>query len=147
MTNLKYVGLEEVSSLADPLSRRHRPDRAWRWQLREGTKAGFQLQPQFDRTAGENDAVLRSREHIDYLNRIAAEGVVPSALATKAKAVWWVAKALTDSALPIPAAAAISGGPVEYHWSAGPHQLVSEIPADGPCHWTYRNSRTGELWG
>jgi hypothetical protein len=65
----------------------------------------------------------------------------------KAKTVWWVARVEAGGALPVPAAAAFPGGPVEYHWSAGPHQLSAEIPADGPCHWTYRNKDTGELWG
>jgi len=78
---------------------------------------------------------------------MAVEGVLLSSLATKAKTVWWVAQASAGSALPVPAAAAFSGGPVEYHWAAGPHQLSAEIPADGPCHWTYRNGNTGELWG
>ena len=82
-----------------------------------------------------------------YLTRMADEGVVSPALAWKAKAVWMVAQISAGSLLPVPAAAAFSGGPVEYHWSVGPHQLSAEIPAEGPCHWTYRNVKTCELWG
>jgi hypothetical protein len=107
----------------------------------------FRLYPQVERAAGESDAAIRVREHLDYLRRMAADGVVPPALATKAKTVWWVAQVSVGSALPVPAAAAFPGGPVEYHWSVGPHQLSAEIPADGPCHWTYRNGSTGDLWG
>jgi hypothetical protein len=99
-----------------------------------------------ERIEGESDATLRAREHLDYLKRMSAEGVVPPTLATKAKTVWLIARASVDKDLPVPAAAAFSGGPVEYHWSIGPHQVLAEIPADGPCHWTYRNSSTGDLW-
>src|SRR5207248_8269901 len=112
-----------------------------------GTRVIYRLHLRVGRPASESDATLRAREHLDYLKRMAAEDVVPPALATKAKAVWWVAQASVGSALPVPAAAAFSGGPVEYHWSDGPHQLSAEIPANGPCHWTYRNGSTGELWG
>ena len=126
---------------------RVRSERTWRWQRRAGTRMGFRLYPRVERTADENRAALLSREHIDYLKRMAAEGVVPPALATKAKVVWWVAQGSAGSSLPVPAAAAFPGGPVEYHWSVGPHQLSAEIPSKGPCHWTYRNSGTGELWG
>jgi hypothetical protein len=87
------------------------------------------------------------REHLDYLRRMTTEGVVSPALATKAKAVWWIAQVSVGGDLPVPAAAAFSGGPVEYHWSVGPHQLSVEIPAEGLCHWTYRNRDTSELWG
>lgn len=147
MTDLMYVGLEEVSNRPDHRSRRQRSERAWRWQRRAGDGVGFRLHPRVGHTAGESDAALRTREHLDYLKRMAAEGVVPPALATKAKAIWLVAQVSVGSSLPVPAAAAFSGGPVEYHWSVGPHQLSAEISADGPCHWTYRNGSTGEFWG
>lgn len=139
--------LDVQSSSQGHRSSRVRSELTWRWQRRAGTRMGFGFYPQGGRTADENSEALRSREHIDYLKRMAAEGVVPPALATKAKAVWWVAQVSAGSSLPVPAAAAFSGGPVEYHWSLGPHQLSAEIPSNGPCHWTYRNGATGELWG
>lgn len=94
-----------------------------------------------------NDAALKDRAHLEYLNRLAADGVVPKSLATVARTVWWLARLSAGSRLPVPAASTFAGGPVEYLWSNGPHQLSVEIPANGACHWTYRNSRTGELWG
>ena len=147
MIGLRDVGLEEVVSMPGHGSRRHRTERAWRWYRRVGTGGRFRFQLRSVRSGDESDASLREREHLNYLKRMAEEGVVPPALATKAKLVWQVAQVSVGSDLPIPAAAALPGGPVEYHWSVGPHQLLAEIPADGPCHWTYRNATTGELWG
>jgi len=89
----------------------------------------------------------RIAEHIAYLQRMATDGVVPSSLANKARLVWWVARASAGGPLPIPAAAAFPGGPFEYHWSVGPHRVSVEIPADGPCHWFYRDTTTEEIWG
>lgn len=87
------------------------------------------------------------REHLDYLRRMTDAGVIPKELANKARAVWLVTRVYTGGKLTVPAAAAFTGGPVEYAWEAGPHQLSTEIPADGPCHWFYRHRETGETWG
>jgi hypothetical protein len=95
----------------------------------------------------EKAAQAKIAEHLTYLRRMVAEGVISSELALNAKIVWIVAGITTGDRLPVPAAAAFPGGPIEYHWAVGPHQLSAEIPAEGPCLWTYRNKVTGELWG
>ena len=87
------------------------------------------------------------KEHLAYLERMAANGVVPASLVAKAREVWWLAWNSTSGLLPIPAAAAFSGGPFEYHWAVGPHRVSVEIPTDGPCHWFYRNTSTEEIMG
>jgi hypothetical protein len=102
-----------------------------------------------ERFEAPDDSARRAKnaEHIAYLARMAAEKVVPPELARRAKAIWIVASITAGNELPIPAAAAFTGGPIEYHWEEGPHQLSVEIPATGPCHWFYRNKSTGEVWG
>jgi len=95
-----------------------------------------------DRLADE-----KIHEHLAYLRRLADQGVVSAALANTARVVWNLARLSTNKPLPVPAAAAFPGGPIEYHWSVGPHQLLAEIPTPGLCHWTYQNKNTGELWG
>lgn len=103
----------------------------------------------YERLDAPVDSARRAKnaEHIAYLARMAAEGVVPLDLARRAKAIWIVASITAGDELPVPAAAAFTGGPIEYHWDEGPHQLSVEIPATGPCHWFYRNKNTGEVWG
>ena len=78
---------------------------------------------------------------------MADEQVIDTKLANVARMVWYALWVETGGALPVPAAAACPGGPVEYHWEFGPHQLSVEIPADEPCHWFYRNTATGGTWG
>ena len=147
MSRVVQLSSEDTFSPISRGDRRRRSEPTWRWQRVGVAGKRLRLQPQVGDDAIEDDATARSREHISYLTRMVAEGVVSPKLATKAKVVWWVAQLSTDGSLPVPAAAAFSGGPVEYHWSVGPQQLSAEIPAEGPCHWTYRNSTTGELWG
>ena len=147
MTGLMRIGLEDAFNPTGRGARRRWNEPTWRWHRVDGAGRRFRLQPPGGHTASESDVAIRTREHLDYLTRMAVEGVVPPNLVTKAKAVWKVARISVGSLLPIPAAAAFLGGPVEYHWSVGPHQLSAEIPADGLCHWTYRNGNTGELWG
>jgi hypothetical protein len=86
-------------------------------------------------------------EHLSYLQRMSSNGVVSADHAARAVQTWKAARAATSATLPVPAAAAFQGGPIEYHWEVGPHQMSAEIPADGPCHWFYRNKDTGETWG
>ena len=87
------------------------------------------------------------REHFAYLKRMVDESVIDRKLANLARIVWYATWVETGGVLPVPAAAARPGGPVEYHWEAGPHQLSVEILADKPCHWFYRNKSTGAIWG
>lgn len=103
------------------------------------TRARFPVPPipEAKRAAG---AVV---EHLEYLRRLTADRIISTELADKARSVWPGA----TEGLPVPAATARPGGPIEYYWDAGPHQLVAEIPAVGPCHWTYRNRATGEVRG
>jgi len=115
MSSLKYAAPEEGVRPVYSGFQRTRSERRWLWQRRVDNGAGYRLLVPGSQTAAEVDATRKEREHIDYLKRMAAEGVVPPALATKAKAVWWVARASADDALPVPAAAAFPGGPVEYH--------------------------------
>lgn len=102
-----------------------------------------------ERFDAPDDSARRAKnaEHLAYLKRMVAEGVVTPELARRAKAIWIVASITAGNELPIPAAAAFTGGPIEYHWEEGAHQLSVEIPATGPCHWFYRNKATGEVWG
>ncbi len=87
-------------------------------------------------------------EHLAYLRRMAAENVVDRHLADKAIQVWSVAWFDMDKTLPVPAAAAaFTGGPIEYHWERETHRASVEIPLDGPCHWFYRNTLTIEVFG
>ena len=86
-------------------------------------------------------------EHLAYLKQMADDGVVSPGLAQKAKLVWHAAWNSVEDRLPVPAGAAFPNGPIEFHWAIGPYQLSAEISADGPCHWTYRNKITTELWG
>lgn len=147
MTGVVDFSLEDTSNPMSRGDRRRRSEPTWRWQRVGVAGNRSRLQLRVDHRAGEDDTTVRLREHISYLTRMAAEGVLSPKLATKAKTVWRVAEVSAGGSLPVPAAAAFSGGPVEYHWSVGPHQLSAEIPAEGPCHWTYRNIKTGELWG
>ena len=89
----------------------------------------------------------RVNEHLAYLRRMADEKVIDPKLANLARTVWYAAWVETGRRLRVPAAAAFPGGPVEYHWEYGPHQLSVEIPADEPCHWFYRDKSTGGTWG
>jgi hypothetical protein len=95
----------------------------------------------------EQTALAKNIEHLDYLMRLVADGVVSKCLALKAKTIWLSARITIGPQFLIPAAAAFTDGPIEYHWAIGPHQLSVEIPADGSCHWSYRNEVSGELWG
>ncbi len=147
MSRAVHLSMEEALNPMNRGDRRSRSEPTWRWQRVGVAGKRFRIQLCADHRDGEDIAAIRSREHISYLTRMAAEGVVSPKLATKAKTVWWVAQVSAGGSLPVPAVAAFPGGPVEYHWSVGPHQLSAEIPAEGPCHWTYRNSTTGELWG
>jgi hypothetical protein len=118
----------------------------WKFQIsRETSRRSLHLVD--CRSDDEKAHHAKIAEHLAYLKRMAAEGVLSSELAFKAKIVWSVAWIETGDRLPIPAAAAMPNGPIEYHWAVGPHQLSVEIPAEGPCHWTYRHKVTGELWG
>jgi hypothetical protein len=101
------------------------------------------LQPPIDPTPADP----KIREHLDYLKDMAARGVVPSELAKRARVVWFVVGVETEGRMPVPAAAAFPGGPIEYHWSVDLHRMSVEIPADGLCHWFYKNTETGEVWG
>lgn len=105
------------------------------------------VQFRFVFSEAEAEAQTKLKEHFAYLARMAAEGVVPLALARRAKVVWLLASATAGDGLPIPAAVAFTGGPIEYHWEGGAHQISVEIPSEGPCHWFYRNRTTGEIWG
>lgn len=113
------------------------------WQSR------FALSPRAYRFRALDASVWSTKdaEHRAYLKRMATEKVVPPELARRAVLIWFVISVTTHNELPIPAAAAFTGGPIEYHWDEGPHQLSVEIPATGPCHWFYRNKATGEVWG
>jgi hypothetical protein len=108
-----------------------------------------QGRPQFRFSRSPLNAEVQAKiaEHLAYLKRMAAEGVVPGALSRRAAIVWHLAWISAAGQLPIPAAATFSSGPIEYHWEVGPHQLSVEIPVEGPCHWFYRNKITGEVWG
>ncbi len=86
-------------------------------------------------------------EHLAYLRRMADENVVDRHLADKAIQVWSVAWFEMNQTLPVPAAAAFTGGPIEYHWERETHRASVEIPLDGPCHWFYRNTLTNEVFG
>ena len=78
---------------------------------------------------------------------MADENVVDRRLAYKARTVWNVAWYEMDQALPVPAAAAFTGGLIEFHWERETHWASVEIPLDGPCHWFYRNTQTNEVFG
>lgn len=78
---------------------------------------------------------------------MADENVVDLRLADRAKTVWQVAWFEMDQTLPVPAAAAFTGGPIEYHWERETHRASVEIPLDGPCHWFYHNTLTNEVFG
>ena len=147
MTRLMHFESEDASNPTSRGSRLRRSDPTKRRQWSGEAAKGFRLRLPLGDTPAETDATARVREHISYLTRMAVEGVVSASLARKAKAVWLVAQVSVGGSLPVPAAVAFSGGPVEYHWTVGSHQLSAEIPADGPCHWTYRNVKTCELWG
>ena len=86
-------------------------------------------------------------EHLAYLRRMADENVVDRLLADKARTVWQVAWLELDQTLPVPAAAAFTGGPIEYHWERETHRASVEISPEGPCHWFYRNTLTNEVFG
>ena len=86
------------------------------------------------------------REHLDFLDRMAAEGVVPQRLAERAHEVWARARQKSGNRLPVPAATAGEGGPVGLNWDRGEHHLEAEIPSDGPVEWFYRNWITDEIW-
>jgi hypothetical protein len=109
--------------------------------LTDGGREVFRIRP----TATPEDP--RVKEHLAYLKRMVDERVIEFRLGEVAGAVWNAVHAGTGGGLPVPAAAAFPGGPVEYHWEVGPHQLSVEIPADESCHWFYRNKVTGGTWG
>jgi hypothetical protein len=104
---------------------------------------GHRVQP----VRGQRPADPKIHEHLAYLKRMVIDGVIDAGLANVARTVWYATWVETGGDLPVPAAAAFPGGPVEYHWEFGPHQLSIEIPADEPCHWFYRNKATGGTWG
>ena len=94
-----------------------------------------------------NEYTQKIEEHLAYLRRMAAENVVDLRLADRARTVWQLAWFEMNQTLPVPAAAAFTGGPIEYHWERETHRASVEIPLDGPCHWFYRNTLTNEVFG
>ena len=94
-----------------------------------------------------NEYAQKIDEHLAYLRRMADENVVDRRLAYKARTLWYVAWYEMDQTLPVPAAAAFTGGPIEFHWEQETHRASVEIPLDGPCHWFYRNTQTNEVFG
>ena len=132
-----------------PFRARSRQDEttAIKWERRPNSGTTYRLIPRVANTDFDRIAAAKIQEHLAYLRRLAVEGIVPGNLANKARVVWYLVLFSTPEHLPVPAASAFQGGPIEYHWSAGPHQLLVEIPPDGLCHWTYKNKTSGELWG
>ncbi len=120
-----------------------------KWERRPNAGTVSRFSPQVTNAGNDPIADGKVHEHLAYLRRLADQKVVSVELANKARAVWFLALLSTKEYLhlPVPAASAIQGGPIEYHWSAGAHQLLLEIPPDGLCHWTYKNKTSGELWG
>ena len=118
-----------------------------KWERRPDAGTAHRFSLQVTNTDFDRIAAGKVHEHLTYLRRLADQGVVSADLANKARIVWYLVWFSTPKHLPVPAASALQGGPIEYHWSAGPHQLLLEIPSDGLCHWTYTNKTTGELWG
>jgi hypothetical protein len=90
--------------------------------------------------------IYRLREHCEYLDRMAAEGVVTQSVTAAAHAVWDQASLATDHRIPIPAATAAEGGLIWYTWDRDDHHLEAEIPEGGPVEWFYQNRKTGEVW-
>jgi hypothetical protein len=86
------------------------------------------------------------QEHSDYLNRIAAEGVVSHSLAETARTIWEQGVVVTDDRILVPSATAVEGGPIRYTWDHGDNHLEAEIPDSGPVEWFYQNRKTGEVW-
>jgi len=137
---------DPFSQFRDDRSRRDEPF-PHRQQVRGVGRARRCVRSLAPRSEQEQAEQARIDEHLAYLKRMAADGVVAPELAARARVVWWVAWISAGGRLPVPAAATFSGGPVEYHWTVGPHQLSAEVPATGLCHWFYRNTTTGEVWG
>ncbi len=92
------------------------------------------------------DRTRQAGEHCDYLDRMAAEGVVPRSLAETARTVWDQVSIVTDYRMPVPAAMAGEGGPIWYTWDKGEHHLEAEMPDGGPVEWFYQNRKTDEVW-
>src|SRR5258707_1117103 len=70
----------------------------------------------------------RVREHLDFLDRVAAEGLVPQRLAERAHEVWARARRESGNRLPRPIFTATEGGPIGLNWDRGEHHLEAEIP-------------------
>lgn len=116
-------------------------------ERRPSSGTAYRFSPRVTNAGIDPIADRKVQEHLAYLRRLANQKIVSVELANKARAVWVLALLSTKEYLhlPVPAASALQGGPIEYHWSAGAHQLLLEIPPDGLCHWTYKNKTTGEL--
>ncbi|MBP3958624.1 hypothetical protein J8F10_25535 [Gemmata sp. G18] len=132
-------------ALSDRSRHSSEPIREKKFRVVRGAKGASRFQ--FCRTNARADDQGKIDEHLAYLKRMATDAVVSPALAHRAKVVWHVAWISLEGALPVPAAAAITDGPVEYFWEIGAHQMSVEIPVEGACHWFYRNKTTGEVWG
>lgn len=123
--------------------------------LVRGGRAVFHIVPHHVMPAAPPDRTIpprtwqggKNQEHLDYLKRMVESEVLDPRLGELARAVWDAVSSEFGGRLPVPAAAAFPGGPVEYHWEFGPHQLTIEVPANEPCHWFYRNKATGGTWG
>ena len=83
---------------------------------------------------------------LEFLDRVAAEGVIPHDLAALAQDVWQTAWQESGNRLSRPATTAGEGGPVGFNWDRGEHHLEAEIPRDGPVEWFYLNRTTDETW-
>lgn len=87
---------------------------------------------------------LQIREHLDFLDRMAAQNVVSGHVAECAREIWIRARQETGNRLPIPAATASEEGHIRYCWDRAEHHLEIEIPRIGPPEFFYRNWITDE---
>ena len=89
---------------------------------------------------------LGAPPRLEFLDRVAAEGLIPHDLAALAYDVWQAAWRESGNRLSRPATTAGEGGPVGFNWDRGEHHLEAEIPRHGPVEWFYLNRTTDETW-